>query len=299
MTVILPPDQDRNRPAPGAPQPSPRARRWATATALVATAAVGIAAVALGVALHGGGAAPGPAAPVPATSAAPAPTTRPTQPSQPTQPSGGPTTTAPATAPSVRPPTTRPAPTTPPPAVPADAATAVWPTAASGVRYRTPQAAARGFAVGLAGMRDPHLSGYRAADARSGEVDVRPGDSRLPTHVVVRELGDGTWWVLGSATDDITLDSPATGDRLAPPSVTLTGSALAFEGTVFVRVVDDRGTTLGTGTVVGGGDVRRPFTGTVALAAAGTDHGALVLGTQDMREGLVSSAAVVRISFDR
>jgi hypothetical protein len=116
---------------------------------------------------------------------------------------------------------------------------------------------------------------------------------------VVRKLGDGTWWVLGSATDDIALDSPASGDVLAPPSVMLTGSALAFEGTILVRVVDDNGTTLGSGTVVGGGDVQRLFTGTVPPANAGTEHGALVLGTEDMRDGLVSSAAVTRVSFAR
>jgi hypothetical protein len=293
MTAVLPPDQDQDRPPAEPPDPSRRQRRLATVTALVATVAFGVAAVTLALVLRSEE--PPAPAPAPTTTAAPTPA-----------PSAGPAVTEAAppatTAPSVQPPpkpTTSTEPESPLPVIPADAAPAVWPPAYSLVRYHSPAAAARGFAINMAVMSDPHTGRYRAADTRSGEIDVRPGDSQLATHVVVRKLSDGNWWVLGASTDDITLDSPAVGDVLAPPTVTLTGSALAFEGTVFVRVVDDQGAVVGSGTVVGGGDVRRPFTGTVGLTRANTDRGAVVLSTEDMREGLVTSAAVIRVAFSR
>jgi hypothetical protein len=209
-------------------------------------------------------------------------------------PPPAPTTTRPTTTP----PTT--APTTAAPVVPPDAGTAVWPTASVGVRYQDPVAAARGFATRLVGFTDPVVGPYRAGDSRSGEVDVRPGRRGPVTTVLVRRMSDDRWWVLGAATADIQLDTPKAGDVLAPPSVTLTGRALAFEGTVTVRIVDDVSSEpLATGWVTGGGDELRPFEGTVELGRPGADRGAIVLTSDSAMDGSVMAASVVRVAFAR
>jgi hypothetical protein len=288
MTAVLPPDQEQPPPAPE-PSPTSAAQRyWATTAALLAVVAIGISAVVLATVLLGDAPEPGPpAAPTATTTASPAPSPAPTSEPEPT----------PTTSPSAPPTTT---PTSTPPVVPPDATTAVWPTAGSGIRYIDPVAAARGFAVTLVGFADPVLGEYRSGDSRSGEVEVRPAEQGPATTVFVRKLGDDTWWVLGAATAGIQLDSPAAGDLLAPPAVTLSGRALAFEGTVAVRILDDRtDRPLATGVVTGGGDQLRPFEGTVELAQPGTDHGALVLTTENARDGSVWSACVIRVAFAR
>jgi hypothetical protein len=183
---------------------------------------------------------------------------------------------------------------------PPDAVTAVWPTAAPGSpRYRDPVEAARGFATSLVGFRSPVLGPFQAGDTQSGEVEVRPRAGGPVTTVFVRRLGDGTWWALGAATKNIELTAPGAGAPVTSP-VTLTGRALAFEGTVNVRIVDDSGQPpLATGFVTGGGDVARPFTGRFPLKAPTTDHGAVILTVESMENGQVWSAAVSRIAFSR
>jgi hypothetical protein len=177
--------------------------------------------------------------------------------------------------------------------------TAVWPSPSSGVRYPTPVAAARGFALDMIGFRYPVLGSYRAGDARSGEVDVRPEAGGPVTTVLVRRMSDDTWWVLGAATDGIELDTPAAGDVVASP-VTLTGRAWAFEGHVSVRIVEDGfPMPLATGSVTGGGDTLRPFTGSFPLATVHARHGAVVLTTDSARDGRVWTAAVVRVALTR
>jgi hypothetical protein len=113
----------------------------------------------------------------------------------------------------------------------------------------------------------------------------------------VRRLGDGNWWVLGSATADVRLDSPATGETVSSP-LTLTGEARAFEGHVTVRIMGDGNPRpLTTGFVTGGGDVPRPFTGSFAFAAPPSGYGSIVLTTESARDGRVWSASVLRVRF--
>lgn len=199
-------------------------------------------------------------------------------------------TTAPTTEPTTTPSTLAPAPT--------DAATAVFPDASTSLRFDDPVAAARAFAVDLVGFTDPVLGEFMQGDSRSGEVEVRPTADGPATTVLVRQLGeDGTWWVLGSATTDITLDTPAAGDTITSP-VTLTGSALAFEGNVSVEVRRDGvREPIGTGFVTGGGDVVRPFSGEVTFTAAPGERGALVLLTHGGEDGRVWQAVVIRVTF--
>lgn len=188
-------------------------------------------------------------------------------------------------------------PTTAAPA-PVDTSTAVFPYASGDVRYDDPVAAARGFAVDFVGFTDPLVGEFMQGDARSGEVEVRPLADGPVTTVFVRQLGDdGTWWVLGSATADITVDSPATGDTITSP-VALTGSALAFEGTVNVEVRQDGARSpIGTGFVTGGGDVMRPFSGEIAFSTPSAERGALVLLSLSAENGQVWEAATLRVAF--
>lgn len=298
MTAVLPPD-DYDQPPPEAPPPpSRRQRNWATAAALLATVAVGIAAVTLAVVLTGLPPDPTPPAPTPIAPTAP-PTAGPT-----TAPTTAPTTVAPTTQPSTpattTPPATTPPTTTRPPRVPADAVVAVYPNAGRPVRFQDPITAARDFATVLVGFHHPVVGPYRAGDGRSGEVDLRPEPGGPLSTVLVRRMSDGTWWVLGAATAEIQLDTPVADDVLAPPSVTLTGRALAFEGTVDVHIVDDRtARPLGTGSVTGGGDEMRSFEGTVALAAPAAERGAMILTTASARDGDILTASVTRVRFAR
>jgi Immunoglobulin-like domain of bacterial spore germination len=220
-----------------------------------------------------------------------------------TEPTTTVTMEAPTTAPSTTaaptttaPPTT--APTTAPPAV--DTTTAVFPSGAGAPRYDDPVAAARAFAVDLVGFTDPVVGPYRAGDIRSGEVAVRAKSTGPATTVMVRRLGaDGSWWVIGAATDNVTVTSPAAGDAIASP-VSVTGSALAWEGNVNGEIRQD-GTRapLGTGVFTGGGDVMRPFSGSISYSAPSQPYGALVLVTHSAEDGRVWQATVLRVAFDR
>jgi hypothetical protein len=214
----------------------------------------------------------------------------------------GPTTTEePATTVTTAPSTTAttaPSTTAPPTTAPVDTSTAVFPDAASGTRYDDPVDVARAFAVDFVGFTDPVVGEFMQGDARSGEVEVRPMADGPVTTVFVRQLGtDGSWWALGSATADITVDAPSTGDAITSP-VTVSGSARAFEGVVPVEVRQD-GTRspIGTGTVMGGGDVPRPFAGQVTFSPPTADYGALVFLTNSGENGQVWEAAVMRVRF--
>jgi hypothetical protein len=198
-----------------------------------------------------------------------------------------PTTTAPATTTTAAP---APAPT--------DTSTAVFPYASSALRYDDPVAAARGFAVEFVGFTDPLVGEFMQGDARSGEVEVRPMANGPVTTVFVRQLGpDDTWWVLGSATDNIATDAPGPGDAISSP-VTVRGSAVAFEGVVNVEIRQDGARQpLGTGVVTGGGDVARPFSGEIEFSSPTTPYGAVVFLTRSEEDGRVWEAAVIRVSF--
>lgn len=198
-----------------------------------------------------------------------------------------------------------PAPTAPPmvppstvPQDPGQGAIAVWPHGQTGVRYSSPEAAARGFAVDMVGFRNPVVGPYRAADASSGDVEVRPEVPGPVTTVSVRRFRDGNWWVLGAATSDIHLTSPTAGEAVSSP-MTLAGEALASEGRVPVRIMQDRSSEpLATSSVAGGDDMLRPFSAGVAFPQPSSDHGSVVVTTENARGGQVWSASVVRISFE-
>lgn len=203
------------------------------------------------------------------------------------------TTATPTTEPSTTAPTTA---TTAP--EPVDTSTVVFPGPSSGVRYDDPVDAARGFAVDFVGFTDPLVGEFARGDARSGEVPVRPTARGPVTTVFVRQLGtDGTWWVLGSATANIAVDSPGSGDAIASP-VAVSGSALAWEGVVNVEIRQDGSRQpLGTGVVTGGGDTMRSFAGEIEYSIPTADRGAVLFISHSAMDGRVWQAAVIRVSF--
>jgi Immunoglobulin-like domain of bacterial spore germination len=221
-----------------------------------------------------------------------------TEPATTTVTTAAPTTEPPATvAPTTAPPTTAP-PTTAPPAM--DTSTAVFPSGAGADRFYDPVAAARAFAVDFVGFEDPVLGPYQAGDTRSGEVAVQDSGTGPTTTIFVRTLGsDGSWWVLGAAAETIDVTSPETGEDIGNP-VTVTGNALTWEGVVVGEIRQD-GTRepLGTGTFMGGGDIMRPFAGSISYRAPTQPHGALVMVSHSGENGQIIQASVLRVAFDR
>jgi Immunoglobulin-like domain of bacterial spore germination len=259
--------------------PGPHRRRiWALAGALVAVVAVGVATiVVVGWPDGADDATTAPPSAPPTTVVTTTPTT------------AAPTTEAPAT--TVAPTS---APSTPPSV---DASTAVFPTTED-VRYLDPVAVARAFATDFVGFADPVVGPFLPGDARSGEVEVRPVPSGPVTTVMVRRLGaDGSWWVLGAATEGIVVDTPTAGQAVTSP-LTTTGSAHTWEGAVAVEVRQDGSSRpLGSTVVTGGGDVMRPFSGQVTFAAPTEPYGAVVFLAHSAQDGSVWQAGAVRVAF--
>ena len=214
------------------------------------------------------------------------------------------TTSAPTTqAPTTEPPETA-APTTEvteptePPEVPN---TAIWPWVNTPTRFDDPVEAATSFAVDYLGFTDPRVGEFQAGDSRSGEVPVQPGAVGPTTVVFVRQLtDDDTWWVLGAAAENIVVDDPDQGATVSSP-LTVTGTALAFEGTVDVELrADDNGEPIATDFVTGsGGPEPGPFEGEIEFTSPGPVGGALVLISRSSEDDApVLEATAIRIFFE-
>ena len=174
----------------------------------------------------------------------------------------------------------------------------MWPTAASTTRFRTPESAAQSFAVDYLHMTNPVINGFQQGDARSGEVPVQPNSTGPVTTVLVRQLDpDNSWWVLGAGTASINLSAPAWDASISSP-VTLTGTSVAYEGTVHTQVrQDDTTKPLGEGYVTGGSTAMGPFSGSLAFTKPTTKYGAVLLYTTSAENGAVLEASVTRIAF--
>ena len=174
----------------------------------------------------------------------------------------------------------------------------MWPATASTTRYRTPESAAQGFATDYLHMTNPVVNGFQQGDARSGEVPVQPSATGPVTTVLVRQLGsDNSWWVLGAGTASINLSAPVWNATISSP-VTLTGTSVAYEGTVQSQVrQDDTTRPLGEGYVTGGSTAIGPFRGSLAFTKPTTKYGAVVLYTTSAENGAVLSASVIRVAF--
>jgi len=175
-------------------------------------------------------------------------------------------------------------------------ATVVWPDQGSSRRFEDPVAAAHSFATDFLGFVDPVVGELRQGDQRSGEVEVRPTADGPVTTVLVRQLGEGTWWVLGSHTPDITVEAPRAGATVSNP-VEVAGTARAFEGKVEVLVHEDGSDEpVGRGHVTGGGGGEAaPFRGAIDHAPGAGPWGAVVFRTTSAEDGRVWQATVVRV----
>lgn len=185
-----------------------------------------------------------------------------------------------------------------PPSTPVDASTAVWPSE-SGPVYTSPVAAARGFAVGFVGFRQPVVGSFRQGDARSGEIDVRATADGFATTVLVCQLGGGgRWFVLGSITDNIQPSEPVPRTRVSSP-LQVRGRSTAFEGDLSVEVRQDgKDTPIGTGIVTGGANGEmNPFDGTVTFERPTATAGAVLFLTHSADDGRVMEASTVRVNF--
>ena len=173
----------------------------------------------------------------------------------------------------------------------------VFPDPTTSQRFDDPVAAATAFATELAGFSDPTVGPFMQGDARSGEVEVRAFPDGAPTTVLVRQLEDDAWWVLGAETDSIQLATPGAREDITSPQP-LTGQAYAFEGTVVVRLyVDGVQEPVAETFVTGRGDgVLGDFEGELAFTApAGATHGVLVLLSPSAEDGGTVDAQVLRV----
>lgn len=192
-------------------------------------------------------------------------------------------------------PTTTPAPTT----VPDD----------SGRRGAEAVATARAFLARELGMTDLVAQPFRFTDARTGEVGFRhkfgEGGRLLPQTgppaVVVRlyRLPSG-WWVLGVRGRSIQADGPARLERISSP-LTVAGKAEVYEGTVYVKVTQDRpgrDLVLGEGFVTGGGDAPGAFRGQIGFRQPSGATGWVILYEDSAAtSGKVLQATMVRVRF--
>jgi hypothetical protein len=179
-------------------------------------------------------------------------------------------------------------------------AATVWPWVGSDVRFTDPVEAATAFAVEYLGMTDPLVGEFRQGDLRSGEIEIRSVETFTPTLVDLRLLGDAqTWWVLGAITADIEVDEPAS-DAVVSSPLTVSGRAVAFEGTVQVAIrVEGDDEPAFEGFVTGGGapgDLA-PFEETFQWDAPAEGRGQLVFYTVSSDDGRVLQATVVRVNF--
>lgn len=189
-----------------------------------------------------------------------------------------------------------------PPAPDADdpLAGAVWPSRDSETRYTDPVEAARGFAVDFVGFTDPVLGEYLVDDSRSGQVEVKPAADGPITIVFVRQLtDDDTWWVVGSASQNVIVQRPGVRDIIDSP-LTVSGQAKVFEGNVLIELrADGAAEPLFTGNVTGGaGPDFGPFEGTFEFTDPGSGGGALLATVPSAKDGSVSEVAVMRVFFD-
>lgn len=175
---------------------------------------------------------------------------------------------------------------------------AVWPTVASGTRYRDPVVAARSFATSYLRMVAPLVGTFKQGDTRSGEVPVRSSARAPVTTVLVRQLDtDSSWWVLSASTPNIRPTAPAALATITSP-VRLRGSSTAFEATVNVSIrADDRSTPLAESYFMGGATGLGPYDASMKYTPSTSRYGAIVLYTISSESGHVAEATVIRVRF--
>ena len=158
------------------------------------------------------------------------------------------------------------------------------------------------------GMPDPVAATYHRSGEVSAQVGLHPrfgeGDRKFDQVTTVVDLHRYAYgWVptAAQAVNAIEVDQPLPYSRIESP-VTVSGLSVSYEGTVHVRVLEDRrgpDRLLGKGIVNGGGTELAPFQGSIAFRdqTVGVDAGWVVFsGDTGTGDGIVSATAV-RIRF--
>lgn len=180
-----------------------------------------------------------------------------------------------------------------------DPAVPVFPDPTTSQRFDSPKAVATAFATDLAGFSAPVVGEFQPGDSRSGEVEVRPFAAGAATVVLVRQLEDDTWFVIGATTDSIRLTAPTAGATIATPQPLL-GMAYAFEGVVNVQLyVDGTQAAIAETVVTGRGDgVLGDFAGELQFTNdTKADHGVLLLKSLGGKDGSTIAATVIRVAL--
>ncbi|MBA2497766.1 MAG: hypothetical protein H0V33_11865 [Acidimicrobiia bacterium] len=164
-------------------------------------------------------------------------------------------------------------------------------------RFDSPEALVTTFASEVVGMTAPIVGDFAQGDSRSGEVEVRGFAGGAPTTVIVRQLEDNTWFVLGAVTGSIQPDAPAAFDTVASP-LRLTGAAYAFEGTVQVTMfADGAAEPVGATFVTGRGDgVLGAYEGEIEFTTPDA-YGWLLYTSEGGEDGSPIEFAAVRLRF--
>jgi hypothetical protein len=168
-----------------------------------------------------------------------------------------------------------------------------FPSPETARRFDSPQSVAQAYATDVLGFTELQVGEVRQGDNRSGEVPVTDRAGGRETTILVRQMDDDSWFVLGSTTENVTVDRPFPGDSLESPFETA-GTALAFEGTVGVRVLrQDDLEPLGEGFVTGSGvPPAGPFEGEIEFEAPDEETpGVLVYFVTSPEDGRVTEAA--------
>jgi hypothetical protein len=170
---------------------------------------------------------------------------------------------------------------------------------------RAARAAAVSFMRGL-GMTDPVAATYRGTGQATAEVGIHPraGEGgrhldKVTTLVQLHRYANG-WVATGAkAVGAIEVDQPLPFARILSP-LTVSGLSSAFEGTVHVRVTEDRrgaDRVLGTGFVNGGATGLAPFSGPITFVRPTGDAGWVIFSGDTGTGDGVFSATAVRIRF--
>jgi hypothetical protein len=178
-----------------------------------------------------------------------------------------------------------------------DPFTVAFPSPDGSRRFDAPAAAARAFATDVLGFTELVLGGPAPTGDGTADVAVQDREDGPVTLVSLQQLDDDAWYVVGAATEDISVAVPGPGTSLASPFET-SGEALAFEGTVEVLVLrQDDPTPLGQGIVTGSGaPPPGPFQGRIEFMPPPEPvAGVLVYRVTSPEDGRVVQATAVRV----
>lgn len=177
-------------------------------------------------------------------------------------------------------------------AIQADAASSAW---------ADPVFTARKFLTDYVGFTRLVMGEFHQGDSRSGEVLASDRSDGPVTTVFVRKIGTGNnWTVIGSATGNVQLTSPATRQRISSP-VRIEGNSIAFEGTVLVEVRQDgqynKDGELGFEPVQGPGTEFGPMSGEVHFGKPSTPSGAVLAYTDSAEDGHIVEVTTIKVLF--